>query len=1384
MRIQLTVRSCHDSVPDHDVVVDCVPGSRARELAQALGTHALSVDGRRVPDTALVGMPPLLRGAVVTVEGPSVGILPASPWELWVVEGPDVGLTFPLPVGPASVGRSKRATVVLTDPRVSRRHVEVVAGPTTGVTVRDLGGPNGTRVCGVRVSQSPRPLAVGGVVEVGATRLQLRAASRAARLQPDGEGHLIVSGTHPEPTSPTLVLRFPDAPPAVARSPFPLVALAVPLVLAAVLAAVMHSPTMLLFGLTGPVLSIATWLGERRRRRQPTTAVGRGAAVEQATAALERAVLDERAALVRSHPPLAEVLAAAETRSGGLWRGEAAEVRLGIGTRRSAVSAEGAMAPASPWLEQAPVTVDLSAVGVLGVCGDLAWVRASAAAMVARLATTAPPGRLQLAVVVARGCDAENWDWVARLPHSRFVAAGHEARRSIEELLGEIGRREDADRVRAPPQRRVLVVVDGWPVAGLSAALDAVHRRGPAVGVVTVVLARSRLQLPRCRAVLELGGSAARLSIRGPSSDPDEEETWTLAPDLPPGRWVARVSRALAPLRDTSGTASGAPPELPLSVRLLDLVGEVDGATVGKGWRAQGSSTRAVLGVAASGPVAVDLAVDGPHALIAGTTGAGKSELLQTLVCSLALANRPDELTFLLVDYKGGAAFRGCARLPHVVGVVTDLDGHLTARALTSLTAELRRRERLLADAGAGSLEEYRTAPAADPGRPALPRLVIAIDEFRVLAEELPDFVHGLVRLAAVGRSLGIHLVLATQRPGGIVSADIRANVSLRIALRVRDRSDSVDVMDDPSAAAIDAHTPGRATLKGAATTLTRFQSARVTSGPRAAGRLTVTPVTPVGLLGVDAGEADPDRVDGGRSAATDRAQGTDLDRIVTAVCEARVALGISEPQSPWLQPLPDVLPVHALRGAVTRQAVPVGLEDVPNEQRQGLWTWSVGDGHLGIAGGGRSGRTSAVATIAMQLASALAPESVHLYAIGPPALAGLVVLPHTVVVADVDDAEEVHLVLERLARLPRPEGDGARPVLLVDGWERLTAHAHGAVAAQVRSVLEGSATSGLRAVVTGGRTLLAGQLVPVLAQRLVLALGDAVELAMAGIPARVVPARQPPGRAVDARTHHEVQIATISEDWKQENLRQAAGVLAARWATVAEDAGREGWPQPVRRLPAATRFRRGALRDARRDGLLPVGVRDGDLEIVGFLPRGGERRILVVGPSGSGRTTTLETLAGGVAESGCPVVLVGAHWAPPHPEVLVLTGHGDEDVDRLVAARRASPDLAVIVDDAERLAGQPIEGVLLEIARRVDEDGGLIGAATSALALDGRIGALGADLARAHTGVVLWPAPGSIALGPGSGGPLSPARILGRGVLVSPRGVERVQVATVSRPR
>src|SRR5207249_3739378 len=183
-----------------------------------------------------------------------------------------------------------------------------------------------------------------------------------------------------------------------------------------------------------------------------------------------------------------------------------------------------------------------------------------------------------------------------------------------------------------------------------------------------------------------------------------------------------------------------------------------------------------------------------------------------------------------LIDYKGGSAFKDCARLPHTVGMVSDLDGHLTVRALDSLGAELKRREEMLLHAGAKDIEDYWDTKRLRPelNLQPMPRLVLIIDEFAAMVAELPDFVNGLIDIARRGRSLGVHLILATQRPAGVVSADIRANTNLRIALRVTSSDESADVIDAPDSAYIAKTTPGRCYVRSGASNLVAVQSARI----------------------------------------------------------------------------------------------------------------------------------------------------------------------------------------------------------------------------------------------------------------------------------------------------------------------------------------------------------------------------------------------------------------------------------------------------------------------------------------------------------------------------------------------------------------------------
>ena len=1415
MHLRITVI---DAVRGHrarDVLVDAAAGSTASELATALHpvpdtvhgptpaptppapvpmAPALFVDGRRVPSDRLIGAPPLLDGAFVTLGavGPDPQRLAPGVLELHVVSGPDAGHVFRLPPGEHRLGRAAEAGLRLEDPDVSRVHA-LVRVESTHVTVADLHSSNGTLLDGAPVVG---PVAMGSTatLEVGRSRLRLRVPGGSpASTRPDGLGHLLVN-RRPRVLAPgpPVTVTFPDAPATPSGSRLPLLALVVPLVLSVTLAAVLRSPTMLLFGLMSPVLMLTAWVGDRRggtgrRRRIKAQHLEAVAAADESLTGAIRAERHERE---RRQPDLATVLGVVDGPQSRLWERrpddeDSLVLRLGTGRLPASILVVGDSAPEGrPEVEGIPVTLDLRTLGVVGVAGPRPRVMAIARGLLAQLATWHSPHDLRIVLLVAGRDHDQEWSWVTYLPHTevgdgstrRWVAGqdiaqppdGDPVTVVVASLAALVRQREQprAAAARDGPRPDVVVVLDGSARLRSIPGLSTILERGPAVGVQVLALDDVPQRLPveaGCLVTVE-GRSTAMVRL------PDRRAPLEVVTDEPRTWWATHLARAMAPLRDATPSSTGR--SVPASVRLLDLVAAagLDARTLAGAWAVHPRSTEVVIGVGADGPVRLDLRHDGPHALVAGTTGAGKSELLQSLIASLALGNRPDELVLVLIDYKGGSAFHDCARLPHTVGVVTDLDGHLTERALTSLGAELRRRERLLAAAGAADLEDYQARGSAPP----IPRLVLVIDEFRLLAEELPDFVHGLVRIAAVGRSLGVHLVLATQRPGGIVSADIRANVGLRIALRVRDRLDSTDVVEAPDAAAIPESTPGRAYVRSGATALTLFQTARVAGTDTVRRRVVVSPL-PFSQLCRAAPPAPTAAV----------GQVSDLQHVVLATTAAARLHGIPPAPPPWLPPLPDLVPLDSLRPGL---GLPLGLRDDPLGQRQEAWGWDLRHGgHLGLAGGPRSGRTTALRTIAAAVARGFGPDEVHLYAVHAGGLSALASLPHTAAVASRADVEHVDDVLRSLLAHVRQrhedlaragwtnvaeQRDGAARtgqaplawlVLLLDGWESvveaLGAVDHGRPVQDLLRLLRDGASAGVRVAVTGGRALLAGQLSGLLSTRLVLRVSDPMELALAGVPTRAVPTHQPPGRALDVRDHHEIQFAVLGDGTT--DTAQSTGLqrLGREAAARSSDLDARRFPQGVHPLP-----RRLSWADVRNDPRCPegrnhliLGVGAGDLAPVGFDLAVGERRILVVGPRGSGRSSALAVVVRALTADGRPVAVVG------HAAGLVAAGHhaglvtagdaGDSGeagglwalvaghaVDELVALRHRHRDLAVVLDDAEALVGSPAEPVLREICRLVDEDDGVVVAATSASVMPTRPGTLLADLARSGTGLLLCP--------------------------------------------
>lgn len=325
----------------------------------------------------------------------------------------------------------------------------------------------------------------------------------------------------------------------------------------------------------------------------------------------------------------------------------------------------------------------------------------------------------------------------------------------------------------------------------------------------------------------------------------------------------------------------------------------------------------AAIGRGERGHVVLDIVEDGPHAIVTGTTGTGKSELLISWVCAIAATYGPDEVIFVLADFKGGTAFEPLRELPQVVAVVTDLDEEGARRGVSSLTAELRRREGALAAAG-----------ARDVGGVDLPRLVVVVDEFAALVHEHPDLAAVFNDVAARGRALGMHLILGTQRAGGVIREALAANCPLRVSLRVSDSADSRQVIGTDAAAEL----PGGAASRG---------------------------------LGLARRPQDDEPVLL-RVALTNAA---DLRAIGMRWADA------ATPASPWLPTLPAMLPLSELRAGARRSAgaVVLGRADDPDRQRQPREVLRPGvDRGLAILGGPGAGKSAALRMLAAQYPAAL----------------------------------------------------------------------------------------------------------------------------------------------------------------------------------------------------------------------------------------------------------------------------------------------------------------------------------------------------------------------------------------------------------------------------
>lgn len=1039
---------------------DRCPGADLQAaLSRRYGTGVLSVGP--VPVTALeVGEGPLVQGAVLVDGVVPAGIAPAAdrtaaPLALAVHSGPGAGLVFPLRRGQFRIGRSGTG-IVIPDAELSRDHAQLDV-TVSAVTILDLGSANGVRVDGKKVHTAV--VSTGSVISCGGSSMSL---VFGGSVDP---GSLAVAGS--DVTAPLVVSN-----PAVQSNKVALLlAAALPLAIGVGLAVLTGMWIFLALTAVSAVSVLVPVAAGRTQRRELRAAVAAAAREDKERRRQAAPSAGEQSLGVWSEEP-GPLRVSATT--GPVW------LRLGLAQQ----SANVRLDPPDPGfrtpvLGAMPVSLD-PATAVTTLRGPEPSVAGLVRSFVLQLGGYAAARRTRIlihgptpALLAARFLPAA-------------ILSGQEAS-TLETLAAGPGR---------DYERGVLIIV---------AALRTAALRSAAVSRGWQVIDCAGGPAPAAGAALVLTERTAWLSTAGPPLP--------FTPDLVPCGVFDRNCRRLGARAPALIPGTEIPGACSLGGLLPDSAEEVS-AHWAASTAAQGLPVQ--VGIGRSGPLRLDLQADGPHFLVAGSTGSGKSEFLRTFAAALAAAHPPDRINLLFIDFKGGSGLRPLTGLTHCVGLLTDLDLDEVARTLVSLAAEVRRREVILASHQAADLTAYE---ALDPHGPPLPHLVLIIDEFRILVDEAPDALAELMRIAAIGRSLGIHLIMATQRPQGAVSADIRANVTSCIALRVQSELESLDIINSRLAAAIPVMNPGRAYLVRGNGAPEEFQTATLQPPvPATARGPTVTEA--MELLHRPATAGSPGGTRGTGPPRPSPAPSEAVARLAEAVSAAWAATGCPTPRRPVAVPLPQKVPFPA---DGNRSRIRLGLLDLPEEQRVAGFGWDPGaHGHLGLVSGLAGGADAALGLIVEQLLDGDAES--HLYLLDAAGcFSAAAAHPRAGAVVGLHDLRRSARVLERVAEeMTRRLGTGGRAgapalVLALCGWGSwVSAFRAGPLAWAedlVQDIVRDGARAGITVVAAGERELVTARFFAAVPNRIFLPAGSTEEgrLAWPRLPATAAVA----GRAV-----------------------------------------------------------------------------------------------------------------------------------------------------------------------------------------------------------------------------------------------------------------------------
>jgi S-DNA-T family DNA segregation ATPase FtsK/SpoIIIE len=929
----------------------------------------------------------------------------------------------------------------------------------------------------------------------------------------------------------------------------------------------------------GVAAAIAARAGTTRSRRRRQEGLRRryGEHLDGRHRQLRDLAERQRRGLHRVHPDPEDwgaVLAGTRLWERRPWDADFLTVRLGLG--RAPLGVPIRLEPAAPatdeeedlrceaelliaWhshLDDVPIALDLKVATSAILSGPLERIRPLLRAMLVSLALTHAPGEVRLVTLL----DADESHWAAQLPHVlAAVASVRELETVLGRVLGPTTTQRSPSTSEAVP---LVVVVDAGLLVYEAGGADVLDRLVAAAdeGLRLLVLSSAIVGPPdAARALISVdvdGCLVLRFSDGRPSTALARPDALDIATA---GEVAAELARWRCPSAG-AGWQAGA-------VLLSDLLAEMP--------RPSGHRLAVPIGRDLRGhPVELDLAEaaeggNGPHGLIVGATGSGKSELLRALVAGLVTHLSPAEIALVCWDFKGGAAIAPFIDLPHVRGTVTNLEAEprLVERAGRALLAEVRRRQRVLRDADVDGIAGYRKRQSDIPGELGpLPTLVLVVDEFTELLAAAPDLLELFLTIGRLGRSLGIHLVLASQRFDEGRLRGLESHLRFRVCLRTFSAADSHAVL-----------------------------------GTAAAFHLPSTPGS--GLFSVD-----------GHEVRFEGAYPDDLARIVEQAGE-RWRNIVAPGDDVWPPALPAALPLDALLAGWRPRplSAPVGLVDRPDEQRQDLLVADLTAGHLAVVGGPRTGRTTLLRTVIVSLAAATPPEALHVYAVdgGGGSLYGLAALPHVGAVCGIDDEDQVRQLLAMLVDLaarrrrqaPAAEGRPADVVLVLDGWGRFR-QVYDDLTAAVAELAATGPQVGIRLVMTSSAwTEFRAGLREYLVSRWELRLGDPYESEHGKVRASGIP-HDRPGRLLTP-DGDEAQVATAG---------------TALIATIASRGGRAA--PPLLPLPARISIKELGETDKPVLGLGGPGADPVPLDVPG-----GDQHLLVVGDSGSGRSTTLRTL-------------------------------------------------------------------------------------------------------------------------------------------------------------